>query len=243
MSKPTKELYDWQEFTKKSDEKYRKVQECGDYSGLEKHNILSKTDFEMNFMREYSRKFFGIELMGKALDVCCGIGYMSESLRNKGFEVSGLELNHDAVDVATKKYPEINFVQGDAVTPEKYFDGEKFNLIYIREAHPFSRVCDADMQIPLVEKYLGLLNEKGVLVIAHATKGGGMSCRSVDFKLLEQLASDVGGGFSGPHNIFFLKHLRLPVNKFNLAVTSTLSQIVQEVTNFRWIEYVFLCKR
>lgn len=50
------------------------------------------------------------------LDVCCGTGKHAGLLREKGFDVTGLDLSDEMLSVARKNNPGIVFVQGDMKT-------------------------------------------------------------------------------------------------------------------------------
>ena len=84
---------------------------------------------------------------GKVLDVACGSGYMTDCWKNLGFQALGLEILQEGVDLARDTYPDIDFFQGDGTTPKKYFDHPQFNIVFIREFHPFTRLDDFDFQI------------------------------------------------------------------------------------------------
>ena len=141
----------WKEFTTASDVSYRKVLYSNDIVQLRKHNILQGGESEYTFIsdlaRYYARKILG---PGSALDVCCGAGYMSNCLKNQGYNVRGFDINVDAVTLAKQTYPDIEFFVDDAASPSNHVSEEKYDFILIREAHPFSRVCDRDFQMKLL---------------------------------------------------------------------------------------------
>lgn len=49
----------------------------------------------------------------RVLDCACGSGYGSMILAKNGFEVTGVDLNQDAINHAEEKYPKINFLHKD----------------------------------------------------------------------------------------------------------------------------------
>ena len=59
---------------------------------------------------------FGSGDKPKILDVGCGAGFLSNALGGQGFEVTGLDLSEDSLEVARKHdhTKKINYVQGDA---------------------------------------------------------------------------------------------------------------------------------
>jgi trans-aconitate methyltransferase len=48
------------------------------------------------------------------LDLGCGNGALSKTLRDKGFDVKGIDASKELLDIAKKSYPEIQFVHADA---------------------------------------------------------------------------------------------------------------------------------
>ena len=58
------------------------------------------------------------------IDLGCGSGALSEKLREKGYEVLGIDASEDMVKAASESYPDIRFVCGDAVSfkPERGAD-------------------------------------------------------------------------------------------------------------------------
>ncbi len=49
------------------------------------------------------------------LDLGCGNGALTKVLQKKGYRVTGLDASKELLDIARRNYPEIEFVQGDAV--------------------------------------------------------------------------------------------------------------------------------
>lgn len=62
----------------------------------------------------------------KILDVCCGTGTHIGLLGNRGFEVTGVDISREMLTQASKKYPNIKFIEGDM---RKLELGEKFDII------------------------------------------------------------------------------------------------------------------
>jgi ubiquinone/menaquinone biosynthesis C-methylase UbiE len=50
----------------------------------------------------------------RVLDVGCGSGAFTALLRERGYEVSGLDISPEQIAMAKRKLPEIEFIQGDA---------------------------------------------------------------------------------------------------------------------------------
>jgi 2-polyprenyl-3-methyl-5-hydroxy-6-metoxy-1,4-benzoquinol methylase len=172
--------YDWKEFTAQSDRRYSDARQTGYMGELAAHNILSSGDVELRFIADIVRSHVNRVLAkGLALDVCCGSGYMSSCLAGQGYRVRAFDMNADAVQLAGKNYPDIDFRVDDAASPSSAITADRYDLILIREAHPFSRVCDDEFQCNLLRDYISLLKPNGVLAIGHARRGGGMNYPSV----------------------------------------------------------------
>src|SRR3972149_8778414 len=52
-------------------------------------------------LREYVEK--GLVKIGKALDICCGVGTNTVYLSDKGFEVTGIDISSTAIEYAKAK--------------------------------------------------------------------------------------------------------------------------------------------
>lgn len=235
----------WRKFTKLSDDCYRKVLENNDIVELRNHNILQDGEIEYAFIadlaRLYARKKLG---PGSALDVCCGAGYMSNCLKNLGYHVRAFDINLDAVTIAKQTYPDIDFFVDDAASPSTLVSEAKYDFILIREAHPFSRVCDRDFQMKLVSKYLSMLKTDGVIAIGHARRGSTTNYDSVSFSQIRSYLKPSRAVIYGPYFMFAYKHLNLiRSTKLLIRLSSLLSSILQKVTGARWIEYTIIHKK
>ncbi|MCH5258083.1 MAG: methyltransferase domain-containing protein [Lachnospiraceae bacterium] len=72
---------------------------------------------DFSFVHQYGNSV--IELIdadkdSSVLDLGCGNGALAKTLQEKGYLVKGLDASKDLLDIARKKYPTIEFVQGDA---------------------------------------------------------------------------------------------------------------------------------
>ena len=227
----------------KSDKRYEKALATGDLSFLRSHNLLHGIDIEIQFLFNLILSSFGKELKkGKALDVCCGIGTITRYLDKIGFDTVGFDLNQDAIKIAKKIDPDGNYFASDATKVCGKILSSKYKLIFIREAHPFTRIHDDKFQIKLISKYLELLETGGVLVIAQAT-GKKILEPSVSFSAVKSYFTDKNYQLSGPYMLFLYKHLRLKRAPLWLIKSlSLLSQIVAFIFNLRLIAYFVVYK-
>jgi SAM-dependent methyltransferase len=236
------EKYNWRQYTNTSDKRYKDARVDGDLSPLKSHNILSSGEIELRFIDDVLRAYRGKPVTGKwALDVCCGSGYMTGCLIKKGLKAVGFDLNEDAIELGKSTVRDAYFFVSDAANPSKQVKEKKYDLILIREAHPFSRIDDFDFQADLTGQYLSLLNTGGTLVIAHARRGGGMSYPSVSFDRLQNWAEERGYMAAGPFYMFLYKHLGLKSpGKTTLKMQSFLSSFLAGLFRQRWIEFFFI---
>jgi 2-polyprenyl-3-methyl-5-hydroxy-6-metoxy-1,4-benzoquinol methylase len=244
--KKSRQKYNWLTFTKQSDVRYKNARTQKDgYSALKSHNILSSGDVELRFIQDMIVAVGGKKFnKGKALDVCCGAGHMSSCLVDMGMQVVGFDLNKDAISLATSNVKDATFYVSDAVNLVADITTTGYDLILIREAHPFSRINDFDFQKKILDQYFSILNSGGVLVIAHANSGGRMPFPSIDFVLLAKWAEDNCYSFTGPFYMFLYKHLNLKSpNQFLIKAGSLLSLLLSKIFNQRWIQFVCIVKK
>lgn len=91
------------------------------------------------FLESDRRKF--IEFMpdgAKILDCGCGPGQDSEVFAKLGFNVTGIDITPEFVDMATRRVPEASFIQMDMMEidlPPDSFDGiwASFSLLHIKQ--------------------------------------------------------------------------------------------------------------
>jgi SAM-dependent methyltransferase len=74
-------------------------------------------------------KNFGAAHGQDALDVGCGSGGNIPFLRTYCENVSGLDLSHDAIALARKKYPQVDFREGDINGLRGLYRTESFDLV------------------------------------------------------------------------------------------------------------------
>lgn len=88
---------------------------------------------------------------GRFLDVGCSGGFMVESMRERGFEAHGLDLDSHSIDFAKKTFPACHFV---TMPVEPYAEGTdlKFDAIYSSEV--IEHVTDANGFIAAIASLL-----------------------------------------------------------------------------------------
>ena len=239
--------YDWKRFTELSDTNYKKARDNGDIDEIKNHNILKGGMYELSFIEMQCKAYFRKNIRkGKALDIACGIGYMSKCMAQKGHSVVGFDLNQDAIAIANDTYLDIDFFVSDASTPIESIRSNKYDLVLAREVHCFSRINDEIYQENLVKMYLDLLRPGGVLVIAHSRHGADTNYPSISYSALNEKLDQDKYLTAGPHFLFLFKHLRLiifPPARILIAIQSFLTKILAILTGRRWIEYFMIYKQ
>ena len=66
---------------------------------------------ECNFLEEIFKKF-GNEVHS-ILDLGCGTGLHDEELLKRGYEITGLDISPNMIDIAKKRCPKIDFIVED----------------------------------------------------------------------------------------------------------------------------------
>lgn len=234
---------DWTQFTQRSDVRYRQALAGEHAEELVRHNIRSGGERELRMMLDVASLYFtDVPASGQALDVCCGAGYMTDCLRLSGFHTIGCDLNADAIALARKQYPANTFVVGDASRPDSFATQDSFDLILAREAHPMSRINDPAVQDTMMDGYMACLRPGGIMIIAHAQKGGGMAYPSIDFERAAARLPNTRA--AGP----FMPHLvkRIPPwlrARAAMPLLSMAARSYQRLTNNRLIEVFYIQKK
>lgn len=233
--------YSWKEFHDKSDKAYEQALQ-GNHTAIANHNITKDGEDELLFYLQFTSLNLS-NSQKTALDICCGSGYMSNELQKLGFETIGIDISETGIALANKTYPCCSFIHGDATKPSSLVDGSKFDLILVREAHPFSRIDDLDFQKVILDDYIKLLAPKGAIIICHARHGGNMSFPSINYDRLSNWLSNNNCSYHGPHYYFLFKHLKLPIiSKTFVTIVTKFTKLLAKATNQRWIEFFVITK-
>tara|TARA_B100000686_G_C16741987_1_gene947129 strand:+ start:673 stop:1398 length:726 start_codon:yes stop_codon:yes gene_type:complete len=227
---------DWGVFQKGSIEAYKAYLE-GDKSLLTHHNIISDGILEIDFILKLCNLYLDSEPSGKALDIGCGSGYLTDTLYEQGFSSTGFDLSEEAIRIAKQKFPERSkYFVGDGARPADYFETEKFDLIIAREFHPFTRINDPDFQMDLIESYLNLLNSGGVMVIAHSER-----VDYLDTALVNEWANSNGFHTVGPYHFSLLKRLKfLPRTQLTISCISILNSLMSFLLNKKYVGFFLI---
>ncbi len=107
-----------------------------------------------------------LEPKSTVLDVGCGNAKISTYLSNKGYTVTGIDINQNAIDANTQSYPDINFMQVD-ITQALPFGDKTFDAIVI--PYVFVSIIDKEKQEFAAQELIRILKPGGYLWICEAT--------------------------------------------------------------------------
>jgi ubiquinone/menaquinone biosynthesis C-methylase UbiE len=82
----------------------------------------------------------------RVLDVACGPGYVTAAAANRGIEALGVDFSSEMVAEARRRYPELQFMEGDAeglTLPNESFDAVVFNFGMLHFARPERALSEA----------------------------------------------------------------------------------------------------
>lgn len=224
--------YDWRRFRAKSDRAYKTG------VGVGNHALQKGGECEIGFALDLAQTFLNSSPTDKALDVACGMGYMTACLDRMGFDTQGIDISPEGIESAKTNYPDLDFKCCDAAHPKDNLTNQ-YDLIFVREFHPFKVIDDLAFHNRLIDDYLSLLNPSGLLVIAHAKPGvmsyGGerREYKGVDFSMLSERFDT-----AGPFYYFAFNHLGLrPKNQILTRLLSWITGLVANTFGCSWIEY------
>ncbi len=105
-------------------------------------------------------------------DVGCGNGFLSNSIKEKGYDVIGIDMSENMLKTARENYPDIHFINADALTFEldKKADCMFSNAVF--------HWIDGDKQPALLKNIHSQLKDGGELVFEFGGKGCAESVHS-----------------------------------------------------------------
>lgn len=140
-------------------------------------------EYDKEFGNDYSDtpyvdKFLNYLEGKKVLDIGCGVGNLTKYIMDKGFNIEGIDLSKEMLNIAKRKYSDIKFYEMNMkeITLGKKYDG-------IMLAYSLFHLTKKEV-IEVLPKYYDLLNSNGkILLILQYGQGE----RIVDEPLKEGL--------------------------------------------------------
>jgi SAM-dependent methyltransferase len=97
--------------------------------------------------------------VGTFLDLGTGPATQANKLHERGFEVTGVDISEDAILLATKTHPHIDFLQDDILNTKL---SKKFDFIFDRGCF---HVIDVNKRKIYAKNVFNLLNDSGLLFL------------------------------------------------------------------------------
>ena len=115
--------------------------------------------FDYDAQAEHANKHF--KNGGKILDVSCGSGHLTQRLHQRGYDVKGLDLHEEMLDLAKARATAIDFVVGDMrkLEEENTYDG-----IVVR-GRGFSYMLRNEDVNAALQSFYKALKDGGVLIV------------------------------------------------------------------------------
>lgn len=96
------------------------------------------------------------------IDLGCGVGNITKSFQEKGFNISGLEYGEDPIKAANHFNPDVHIEQGDMST---FFRPNQYDFIFSREVYIITRVNAFDDQLAMIKRIVQSLKRGGIFVL------------------------------------------------------------------------------
>ena len=121
-------------------------------------------EYDKEFGNDYSDtpyvdKFLNYLEGKKVLDIGCGVGNLTKYIMDKGFNVEGIDLSKEMLNIAKQKYSDIKFYEMNMkeITLRKKYDG-------IMLAYSLFHLTKKEV-IEVLPKYYELLNSNGKILL------------------------------------------------------------------------------
>ncbi len=123
---------------------------------------------DFSFVHQYGNSV--IELINadkgsSVLDLGCGNGALTKVLQSKGYCVKGLDASEEFLDIAKEKYPDIDFMQGDAAD---FTLSEPVDVVFSNAVFHW---INKDKQQDMLKCVFNVLNRNGQFVFEFGGHG------------------------------------------------------------------------
>lgn len=137
------------------------------------------------FLRQHYMAAFGLEptvvsrdpvelRRTRLLDAGCGDGFWAGLFHGEGFEVVGIDINEEAVQVAQERHPGPEYLQADARLP---LTTGLFDVVFVRAISPTGRP-DSKAAAEVMANLAAALVPGGVLLTVRSTDRTGVDSES-----------------------------------------------------------------
>lgn len=138
-----------------------------------------------SFVHEYGEAVIELitaEKGSRVIDLGCGNGALSRVLKDRGFDVLGIDASEEMIGLAKEKYGDIEFRTGDALS---FSIEQKADVIFSNAVFHW---IDADKQETMLRNIAGQIKPGGQLVCEF----GGHGCAEAVHSTLEKLFGERG---------------------------------------------------
>lgn len=168
---------------------------------------------DFSFVHQYGESVLELiegEKGNSVIDLGCGNGALSQSLKERGFLVTGIDASKELLEIARKNYPEINFIHADAT----HFSLEKqVDIIFSNAVFHW---IEKDKQILMLSCVNEALKEKGQFIFEF----GGYGNNALIHAALEQAFNEYDYEYKMPFYFPSIGEYASLVEKTDLRVKS-----------------------
>jgi ubiquinone/menaquinone biosynthesis C-methylase UbiE len=130
------------------------------WSTVESEKILAGLCFPAEELTEH------LEIKSNVLDVGCGSGKLSEYLNEKGYAVTGIDINKKALEENRERNSNITYIEAD-ITKNLPFTDSQFDGVVV--SYVFVSIIDRLKQKAAADELVRVLKKGGILWICEAT--------------------------------------------------------------------------
>ena len=151
----------------------------------------NKYTADFSFVHQYGNSVTELIDAGKdssVLDLGCGNGALTKVLQDKGYLVKGLDASEELLAVARKNYPDIEFIQGNAVD---FALSEPVDVVFSNAVFHW---IDGEQQPDMLKCVYNALKKNGQFVFEFGGRGNNRKVH----RALEEIFSKCGYDYKMP---------------------------------------------
>ena len=130
---------------------------------------------DFSFVHQYGNsviEWIDADKGSSVLDLGCGNGALTKALQDKGYLVKGLDASGELLSIAKEKYPDIDFIQGDAAD---FTLPEPVDVVFSNAVFHW---INKDRQQDMLQCVHNVLNENGQFVFEFGGHGNNQKIHS-----------------------------------------------------------------